>query len=622
MKRFLTLTILIAAVLGCTEKSLEEGGELLPDGPGTVTATIEEGGMSEWLGGDKISIFAEDGENRKFLYGGQGSFAPLGDESGTWNKGSKIISVYPYSEMNELSGEGLVRMLVPEKQTYRRNAVAQHMNPMIAVSKNDNLEFRNICGYLKVKVKGNVVLTSARLTGNNGEKISGEAFVRSDIGWIPTITMSENAGTAVTMDFGKGIWAGSTGYESAALYFVVPPTTFTKGVTLELESSTGDKYKSRLPEAVTVERSRTSSLADIEFGLVNNGDPLRFISQGQSTIVLKKNGYPDEILLEYDLGEGWLPYTIGEEISLSDGESVAFQASEESNQTFSRSATDFYQFAGSGSLEARGNIMVLLNHDLEIEEIPTEYCFYGLFSGMTALTRSPDLASRTAKAHCYDKMFSGCSRLSYIKALFVTSPEDGSFTSGWVDGVNAEGTFSMSPDANWNHTGSSGIPQGWTVKNMPEDDDCYYYESIEYLSPSNTGYANSMKAEQKNKKDPSEWTFTTTGRDPYIPMSSLKRKAEGPVLVFQYKSSAPVFCEFFWCSGGYGIKGPVGGVETGFNLEATNNWKTFTMNMESEWQKFGFEGNEGDAVRFDIGTGSGVTVTTRLMRWRKATGED
>lgn len=621
MKRFLTLAALTLAVLGCTEKPHDDG-EGIPDESLLITATFEEGGMEEWLGGDKLSIFTDDKANHKFLYRGQGSFALLGEETAAWEKGTTIHAVYPYSESNSIAGDGLIRLNVPQRQAYRRNAVAQHMNPMVAVSRSSNLEFKNVCGYLKVKVTGYISLKSATLLGNNGEKIAGEAFVRAQTGGIPAVEMSPEAETAISIDCGKGIWAGNSSYESAVLYFVVPPTSFTKGLTLVLESSTGIVHKSRIIDPVNVERGSTTELELIDFNYVPDHEPLSFRSDGPSTLVLKKYGNPDQVHLYCYSDAEWKPYEIGQVLSLSDGETVSFRAMEEGNGTFSRSATDFYRFEGTGSLEATGSIMALLDAELAVPEIPEEYCFYGLFSGMTALTRAPELTSRTTKPHCYDNLFNGCSRLSYIKALFLTSPADGSFTSGWVEGVSPEGTFSMSPDASWTHSGTSGIPQGWTVLDMPEDNDGNYYESIEYLTPSMTGYANSLKAEQKNSKDPSEWTYTTLGRDPYIPMNALRKQAEGPVLVFQYKSTAPVFCEFFWCTGGYGVKGPVGGVETRFDLEATREWKTFTMNMADEWQKFGFEGKSGDTVRFDIGNGSGVTVVVRLMRWRKATSED
>ena len=59
-------------------------------------------------------------------------------------------------------------------------------------------------------------------------------------------------------------------------------------------------------------------------------------------------------------------------------------------------------------------------------------------------------------------MFYGCTKLNYIKAMFTTRPST-SYTSNWVSGVAATGTFVKNSAATWNVTGVNGIPSGWTV---------------------------------------------------------------------------------------------------------------------------------------------------------------
>jgi hypothetical protein len=60
-------------------------------------------------------------------------------------------------------------------------------------------------------------------------------------------------------------------------------------------------------------------------------------------------------------------------------------------------------------------------------------------------------------------MFKDCTSLNYIKAAFTTTPSE-SYTVGWVDGVAASGTFYKNSTAEWDVTGTSGIPSGWTVQ--------------------------------------------------------------------------------------------------------------------------------------------------------------
>jgi hypothetical protein len=64
-------------------------------------------------------------------------------------------------------------------------------------------------------------------------------------------------------------------------------------------------------------------------------------------------------------------------------------------------------------------------------------------------------------------MFSDCTSLSYIKAMFTTTPSS-SYTRDWVKNVKASGTFVKNSAATWNVTGNNGIPSGWTVETASE----------------------------------------------------------------------------------------------------------------------------------------------------------
>lgn len=145
------------------------------------------------------------------------------------------------------------------------------------------------------------------------------------------------------------------------------------------------------------------------------------------------------------------------------------------------------------------------------------------------------------------------------------------------------------------------------------DDDATIYPDTEYLSP--MSIKNNLNYYQSNEDDPTEWTYETTGGDSWVVLESLKSAAPGPMLVFHYKSTGNLMCEFFWCDGGYGVGGPAGGKETAFNISKNADWKTFKQNFTGAWATWPW-GNPGDQVRFDIGDGAGETVVVRLMHWR------
>lgn len=93
-------------------------------------------------------------------------------------------------------------------------------------------------------------------------------------------------------------------------------------------------------------------------------------------------------------------------------------------------------------------------------------CYYDMFAVCTSLTTAPALPATTLVDRCYSGMFDGCTKLNYIKAMFLTDPNYQSnnvYTLDWVRDVAASGTFVKNKDATWDVTGTSGIPEGWTV---------------------------------------------------------------------------------------------------------------------------------------------------------------
>lgn len=111
-----------------------------------------------------------------------------------------------------------------------------------------------------------------------------------------------------------------------------------------------------------------------------------------------------------------------------------------------------YMFQGCTSLEIAPELQAL---QLDI------YCYRYMFQGCTSLKAAPELPAISLFTGCYQYMFQNCKKLSYIKALFTTSPT--SYTSYWVDGVASTGTFVKNAAATWYSIGISGIPSGWQV---------------------------------------------------------------------------------------------------------------------------------------------------------------
>jgi hypothetical protein len=64
-------------------------------------------------------------------------------------------------------------------------------------------------------------------------------------------------------------------------------------------------------------------------------------------------------------------------------------------------------------------------------------------------------------------MFNGCTNLNYVKCL-ATDISATSCTNSWLNNVASEGTFVKAASMeNWT-TGTSGIPEGWTINDANE----------------------------------------------------------------------------------------------------------------------------------------------------------
>ena len=93
-----------------------------------------------------------------------------------------------------------------------------------------------------------------------------------------------------------------------------------------------------------------------------------------------------------------------------------------------------------------------------------DYCYSSMFMDCSSLSSAPQLPAMVLANNCYAGMFSNCTKLSSITCL-ATDISASSCLLNWVDNVSSSGTFTKASSMNSWPGGSSGIPNGWTVKN-------------------------------------------------------------------------------------------------------------------------------------------------------------
>ena len=93
-----------------------------------------------------------------------------------------------------------------------------------------------------------------------------------------------------------------------------------------------------------------------------------------------------------------------------------------------------------------------------------EICYSSMFYGCSSLTVAPALPAEKLERFCYESIFYGCTKLNYIKCL-ATDISASYCTSSWLKGVAPTGTFIKAANMNSWTTGTSGIPNNWTIEN-------------------------------------------------------------------------------------------------------------------------------------------------------------
>ena len=236
-----------------------------------------------WDEDDRITIFNENTLNQQYRFLGES-----GDNSGyfdmvtTGNSEPEgnldfICAVYPYLASTSVSNSG-VTLTLPAEQTYRKDSFGPGANTMVSVTENKLLKFKNVGGYLVLRFYGTETsVSSITLEGRNGEPLSGEATFTPVLGAIPTITMASSAGTSITLTSKDPVKLGKTKAKSTVFWMVVPPTTFTQGITLTVTGEDGKVFIKETDQDLTIDRNGVLKIAPIEVILADPLEPNKVI---------------------------------------------------------------------------------------------------------------------------------------------------------------------------------------------------------------------------------------------------------------------------------------------------------------------------------------------------------
>ena len=283
MKRFCSFAAIALLMVSCTAQlepmteSAESSSRIYATVEGCdqpmTKVYVDEGLKVVWNADDRITLFDKTTYNYQYKFLGED-----GDTSGefekvpasgfiTGNNVDNYYAVYPYNKKTKLSNDGsYITVMLPEEQTWKASSFGAGANTMVAASEDKMLMFKNVCGYLSLRLYGaGVSVSRITLQGNSGELIAGKASVAMTVGGTPATTMDKTAGTAeIALVCDPAVELGATAEQYTDFWFVVPPVKFAQGFTVTVTDSQGKVFTKGTGKSFAVVRSQLDWMNPLE----------------------------------------------------------------------------------------------------------------------------------------------------------------------------------------------------------------------------------------------------------------------------------------------------------------------------------------------------------------------
>lgn len=424
----------------------------------TFTAIIDDGSFDAtktylgangdifWKKGDRVSVFAGNNTNLQYEVANisddkiAAELKSIGHPSIPDNalQIGRNVAIYPYMPNAYVDSTFRIRGIdFPRVQKYVPNSFDDRAFPMVAVTDNEldsHLKFKNLLGGLKLQLKGTDKIKSI-IVESHPPRLSnfyGEELVCSLSGKL--VGKYGDISEFIALDCGDGVQLSED--ETTSFIIALLPQSLSEGFTVRIFDVEGKRMTLSTDKPQPIERSKLRKMPVVEYkGLDFLREPLTFTpmsGSGPLQVAITKKGSPSEVDLEFRKGhDDWQPYAVGSIVELSRGDSLQFRAGEKGNDTFSSSEESYYNISvdGTGLMEVYGNIMSLLDRNMEKESVPP-YAFYSLFDGCWRLkTSNIKLPARSLSKHCYSKMFSGCHNLIMKPELPATTLAESCYES-------------------------------------------------------------------------------------------------------------------------------------------------------------------------------------------------
>ncbi len=231
------------------------------------TAINPENGMVKWLAGDKILIANDEGETDTFtLQSGAGTTNGTFRTTGEFEMTEPFTAVYPQTAT--LNGSTATFNLPATQTLAQTGTFANGANPMAAYAEDENLQFKNLCGGLDVRLLGdNVHVSGIRITGSESEKLNGTFAVDCSASEPALMANQGTNGTnIVTLNCDVTLTSTTTAQE---FFIMLPVGALAQGFTMEVLDG----------EEVICTKQLETNLAQIVRNNVKRFNPLLIVNE-------------------------------------------------------------------------------------------------------------------------------------------------------------------------------------------------------------------------------------------------------------------------------------------------------------------------------------------------------
>lgn len=318
--KIMTLCTVAALALASCKKDNKPQGNVPENGflasiesnQGNGSRTHLVGSDVLWNAGDQIVVRNGNGATATYrLTSGEntteGTFLSSEDDNDFFQP--TYTAIYPAAVGNTITGEGAATFTLPATQTYLANSFANGAMPMMAVSDEQTLEFKNALGGICFPMVGDgLTVTRLVLTSNSATDHLSGVFAADYNNGQPTLTYTSGGANSITLDCGAGVTLDAT--TATDFTIMVPVGSLANGFTVTAyngETAYSELSTTANPNIVRSVISKANQSLEVEMpvivpmGAINglylinaNGDKV-FFSQGNLQFLASENGVAGDL---------------------------------------------------------------------------------------------------------------------------------------------------------------------------------------------------------------------------------------------------------------------------------------------------------------------------------------